>query len=125
MLEITYRQLQDSVEPLKKIVEIKNPAKVRALLLRNIKEIEAQLESFGKVYKELVLANALLDDNGEPKTEEGRVLLKDNGAKFQTELDGLLSTKISVNISLISNNDLVEEVTTALCLPISWMLELQ
>lgn len=107
-MKLSNRELLNSVNVLSKLNQSQLPVKVAFVILKNTKEIEKELTNYFDAREKVVSQYAVLDDEGKPIPDEGGNLQfkEDCIEKWNSDIQELLGIKYSVNLQMVSINEL-------------------
>lgn len=123
--------LINSVESLNKLSEQKLPAQLGFELLKFLKDITTDIDTYHKVRNEKVkeYGRPILDEQGNPTdqvafSDEGSKELNENGKKFIAEMQEMEEKEVDVRVPEISVKDLKDAVMAPVDLAkLSWLIK--
>lgn len=108
MIELTVKELTDSIQSFEEMMSMKVGARLAYLLGRIMREVEKEYTTFQNARGELIKKYGVKDENGELVVdEEGKNNIpRENINKFNQELNELLDAKIILYADPIELKDL-------------------
>lgn len=126
MIKITNRQLENKINILRKLSDMKLPVKVSYAIAKNIKEIEKELNIFLEEKMKLIKEYALKDEHGNPKVENNQYIFPSGKEdECNSKYTELLEIEIELNIRKVNAEDLINsdvEFTANELLELEFML---
>lgn len=104
MIELTVRELIESIPALQEINNKEMPAKVAYQFARIIREVDKENQIFQEARRKLIDKYGVKDEDGKlVEDEKGNIsIANDKIDEFNKEVNDLLEEKISLNCSTIS-----------------------
>ena len=114
MIELTIQELIDTIPILKELSGKQLKSKVAYKLARLLREVQKESETFETARFNLIKMYGDKDENGELKRDEnGNIYIHPNEiTTFNSELNDLLNTTITINSDKLKIEDLENEVFT-------------
>lgn len=95
MIEVSIKEMLDSVEALKKIGAATLPARAAFQVARIIRDVDIELKSFQTARDKLVELYGEIGENGEIKIKKNEI------ETFNKEIQDLLDLKIQLNVAAL------------------------
>ena len=106
MIELTMRELVDSIESLQYILDQPVRARTAFRIANLIEAVEKENTRYNNVRNNLIKKYAIKDANNELVNNNGNFnIAPENIDMFNEELTELLNTNITLNVDLLSDND--------------------
>ena len=108
LIEVTVKEIVDSVNVVKQMMNMSMKSKVAYQVARLARELENELKTFENERMRLIQKYGEKDEDGNLKTDENGqyTIPKDSIKEFGDESDGLLETKVELNVNKIKLEDL-------------------
>ena len=108
MIELSVRELSESIEAFKTLLPMKLNGRSAYLLARIMREIEKEYESIQNIRKDLIIKYCVKDENGTPIVDEqgNNTIEKNHIDDFNIEWNEVLITTITLNVNPISLKDI-------------------
>ena len=108
MIELSVRELSESVEAFKTLLEIKMGGRPAYLLARIMREVEQEYSAFQQARNSLIMEYCVKDENGTPmRDEQGNSSIdKEHINDFNAKMNELLNTIITLNADPIPLRDI-------------------
>ena len=108
MIEVTIKELTESINIFKELLEIKLNGRSAFLLARIIREVDKEYLAIQNIRNNLIEKYCIKDENNIPIIDENgnNTIIKEFVPNFNNELNELLQTTITLNIEPILLKDL-------------------
>ena len=114
MIQLTVKEMLDSMESLRELSQRSMTGRLAFQLARILREIDKEYNLFQESRTNLIKKYADYDENGQVKQDEqGNVLLKKSEINnFNTDLQELIATTITINSDPISAEQIYDQAFT-------------
>ena len=112
-MKLQLAESKGTVQVLDELLSEKLPIKEAYSIAKSYMALAAEVTIFEKARMSLIKKYSLLDDNGNPKTEDGKYMIEDEEA-YGNEYKELLTHEVEVDIKKIDIDSLQEAKMSAL-----------
>ncbi len=103
----TYENILELTKIFRELAVKKMQGQLAYKIMRIIKVLDKENENFNQARAKIILKYAELDSNGNPKQQDGQIIIKKEKAKLcQEELKQLLNTKIKIEVDSLNYYEL-------------------
>lgn len=108
MIEIQLKDIVNNIDLMQSIAQKTLSARSAFVVARMLREMDKEYQSFVNIRNDIVMQYAMKDDNGEViRDDKGNVQIeKEQLQEFNQKINELLDTKLQLNVTQMTLNDL-------------------